>query len=235
MKTNKPTLLSLAVVLGACGHAQSAKSPDSMPTPVSNAAAAPAPADPAAGMSSTPVSATPTETQTASPSAASGMVADNTAGVPEAQPTLTDNQILGFTHAANVGEIEQGKLAQTKAKDSKVKAFAAMMVKDHTDADNKGKALAKKANLKPEPSPVTESLKTGAEAATTTLKSEMGADFDRGYVDTQVKEHQEVLDTLDQKLIPSATNADLKTYLADVRDAVAMHLQHAEDLQKQMK
>ena len=231
MKTNQPTLLSLAVVLGACGHAQSAKSPDSMSTPVSNAAAAPAPADPAAGVSTTPVSATPTETSTAG----SGMVADNTAGAPEAQPTLTDDQILGFTHAANVGEIEQGKLAQTKAKDSKVKAFAAMMVKDHTDEDNKGKALAKRANLKPEPSPTTESLKTGAEAATSTLKGEMGADFDRSYVDTQVREHQEVLDTLDQKLIPSATNADLKTYLADVRAAVAMHLQHAEDLQKQIK
>jgi putative membrane protein len=227
MKTNQPTLLSLAVVLGACGHAQPAKSPDSMSTPVSNAAAAPAPADPAAGISTIPLSATPT--------AGSGMVADNTAGAPEAQPTLTDNQILGFTHAANAGEIEQGRLAQRKAKDSKVKAFAAMMVKEHTDADNKGQALAKKANLKPEPSPTTESLKTGAEAATSTLKSEMGADFDRSYVDTQVKEHQDVLDTLDQKLIPSATNADLKTYLADVRAAVAMHLQHAEDLQKQMK
>ena len=231
MKTNQPTLLSLAVVLGACGHAQSAKSPDSISTPVGNAAAAPTPADPAAAISNAPVSATPTET----PTVGSRMVADNTAGAPEAQPTLTDNQILGFTHAANVGEIEQGRLAQTKAKDSKVKAFAAMMVKDHTDADNKGKALAKKANLKPEASPTTESLKTGAEAATLTLKSEMGADFDRSYVDTQVKEHQEVLDTLDQKLIPSATNADLKTYLADVRAAVAMHLQHAEDLQKQMK
>jgi putative membrane protein len=207
-----------------------------MSTPVSSAAAAPVPADPAAGASTTSAGTTPTEAQTAAnPGATSAMVADNTAGAPEAQPMLTDNQILGFTHAANVGEIEQGRLAQTKAKDAKVKAFAAMMVKDHTDADNKGKALAKKANLKPEPSPATDSLKSGAEAATATLKSEMGADFDRGYVDTQVKEHQEVLDSLDQKLIPSATNVDLKTYLAEVRDAVAMHLQHAEDLQKKMK
>ena len=162
------------------------------------------------------------------------MVADNTAGAPEAQAALTDNQILGFTHAANLGEIEQGRLAQTKAKESKVKAFAAMMVKEHTDADTKGQAIAKKTNLKPEPSPATDSLKTDAEAVTKSLKSEAAADFDKAYVDSQVTEHKAVLDSIDQKLIPAATNADLKGYLANVRTAVATHLQHAEDLQKEM-
>ena len=235
MKTDKSILLSIALALGACGHSPSAKSPEPTSS-MSKASAAPAPAAPATGAETTAVTTTPSGTQTSvSSSATSGMLADNTAGAPEAQPMLTDNQILGFTHAANLGEIEQGRLAQTKAKESKVKAFAAMMVKDHTDADNKGKALAKKANLVPEPSPATDSLKTGAEAATTALKNETGADFDKGYVDTQVKEHREVLESLDGKLIPSATNADLKTYLGDVRATVAMHLQHAEDLQKQMQ
>ena len=33
---------------------------------------------------------------------------------------------------------------------------------------------------------------------------ESGAGFDKSYVDTQVKEHQAVLDMIDQKLLPNA-------------------------------
>lgn len=50
----------------------------------------------------------------------------------------------------------------------------------------------------------------------------------------RVKEHQAVLDMLDQKLIPGATNSDLKCYLGEVRAKVVMHLQHARDLQQTM-
>ena len=65
-------------------------------------------------------------------------------------------------------------------------------------------------------------------------KSLKGTNFDASYVDTQVKEHQTVLDLLDQKLIPAAKSADVKAYLADVRPKIALHLQHARDLQKAM-
>jgi putative membrane protein len=70
-----------------------------------------------------------------------------------------------------------------------------------------------------------------AHGATATLKSESGADFDKGYVDTQVKEHQAVLDLIDQKPGPNAKNADVRAFLVEVRTKVATHLEHAQDLQ----
>ncbi len=152
----------------------------------------------------------------------------------EAMGTLTDEQIVEITHTANAGEIEQARLAQTKAKDGRVKRLAAMMIKDHSDADMKGMKLAKKASLTPSDSPTSTSLKSDAESNTASLKTQTGADFDKAYVDTQVKEHQAVLDMIDEKLSPNAKNADLKAYLTDVRAAVAMHLQHAKDLQSAM-
>ena len=230
MKITHSTALGIAAVLvGACGHTQSAAAPEQTTTSMSTSASPAAPANP-----SRTVDTAPTDTPSTG-NGTSGMVADNAPGSPEAQPAMTDNQILGFTHAANLGEIEQGRLAQTKAKESKVKAFATMMVKEHSDADARGQALAKKANLKPEPSPAMDSLKSDAESMTKSLKSEAPADFDKAYVDSQVTEHKAVLDSIDQKLIPSATNPDLKAYLANVRNAVATHLQHAEDLQKEMQ
>jgi putative membrane protein len=227
-----PSLFILA--LAACNHDTPAASPDNAPQPVSAVSTGSGPGD-AVGVSSSPLTPdagaamstggppTPLVDAHAAPAAAPAPVA------------LTDEQILLITHTANQGEIEQAKLAQSKAKDARVKKLAAMMIKDHKEADAKGVALAKKDKLSPAPSPDCTALESDASTATSTLKGKTGADFDAGYVDTQVKEHQAVLDTIDQKLIPAAKNADVSAYLAEVRPKVAMHLQHAQDLQKSMQ
>ena len=59
----------------------------------------------------------------------------------------TDAQILAFATAANKGEIAEGKLAETKATNAKVKAFARQMVADHTKMLAEGTAFAKKSRL----------------------------------------------------------------------------------------
>ena len=146
----------------------------------------------------------------------------------------TDEQILAIVHVANQGEIEQAKLALSKTKDPRVKKLAAMMQKDHTAADDKALSMGKRDRIELTPSKASAELESGANDNTQMLKGASGADFDKGYVDTQVKEHQDVLDTIDQKLVPNAKNADLRTYLAEVRTKVAMHLQHAKDLQAQL-
>ncbi|MEO6576979.1 MAG: DUF4142 domain-containing protein, partial [Polyangiaceae bacterium] len=51
--------------------------------------------------------------------------------------TLNDNEIAAIVAAANTGEVEQAKLAQTRAKDARVKKFAAHMVSEHTEAGQK--------------------------------------------------------------------------------------------------
>jgi putative membrane protein len=220
MKTASLHLVpSLVAVLAACGGDQAP-------------ANAPAPA-----MATTTDVAPATTTLPAAATAAAVTAAPATTTPPASAPpaTLTDEQILQVAHSADLGEIEQGTLALTKAKDARVKKLAKMMVSDHTAADTKGMALGKKNNLTPAASPVSTSLESDAQAATSTLKSATGADFDKAYVDAQVKEHQAVLDTIDQKLAPAAKNADLKAFLADVRPKIATHLQHAEDLQKAMQ
>jgi putative membrane protein len=158
------------------------------------------------------------------------------AGAPqETPPPLSDGEILQVTHAANLSEIEQGALAESKAKDARVRKLAVMMVRDHNTADAKGNILAKKAGIDLTPSPVSTSLQSDAQEATNALKAKSGADFDALYVDTQVKEHKAVLDLIDQKLVPAAKNAHVKEYLEDVRPKIATHLQHAQELQQAMQ
>jgi len=220
-------VVAMGVTIGCGGSDQPAKSPDETTTAAMTPPPPVTPGEPvaAAGAATTGREGDPSQTPPAALSTGNGT------SPTEAQPNLTDAQIVEITHTANTGEIEQAKLAQTKAKDARVKKFAAMMVKDHSEADAKGMKLAKKASLTPTASPTSESLASDAQSNTTALKSQVGTDFDKAYVDVQVKEHQAVLDTIDQKLVPSAQNADLKAYLADVRTAVATHLEHAKDLQ----
>jgi putative membrane protein len=199
----------LTVLLG-CGGDQPAKSPDNASTNEAN--------------SGVPAGAPEV-----------GIALDASAAPADVPTPLSDAQILQVVHTANLGEIEQAKLAQSKAKDVRVKKLAAMMLKDHTDADGKAMALAKGESLNLAPSSTNTSLESDAGSATSTLKSQNGADFDKGYVDTQVKEHQAVLDMIDQKLIPNAKSAGVKAFLAEVRPKIAMHLRHAQDLQTTMQ
>jgi putative membrane protein len=231
-------LVMAAFACGACGHNEPPNAPENTPDlPVSDAGPiAVTPEGPG------PVRASGDGTGAALASNGSSSGSSGTGDVPSANaplspdapasppPTLTDAQILEVTHVANRGEIDQARLAETRTKDARVKAFAAMMIKDHTDADSRGAALAKRQSLTLTPSPMSMILQGDAMGATATLKDGSTSNFDKNYVDTQVKEHQGVLDAIDQKLGPEATSADVKAYLNEVRARVAVHLQQAQAL-----
>jgi putative membrane protein len=146
--------------------------------------------------------------------------------------SLSDDQILHVLHTANAGEIEQGKLAQQKAKNARVKRFAAMMVKDHSDADKKGTEVAKKAKASPSSNDVSKSLESDAKQMTSSMSSQKGGEFDRSYIEAQVKEHQAVLDLFDKQLIPNAKSADVRALLQTLRPKIEGHLREAQDIQK---
>src|SRR3954463_7264406 len=56
----------------------------------------------------------------------------------------TNDRVFGYTHNADNGEIALGKLAEQKATNPKVKAYAREMVTDHTAMMNQSHALMTK-------------------------------------------------------------------------------------------
>ncbi len=58
-----------------------------------------------------------------------------------------------------------------------------------------------------------------------------GASFDRAYTANEVTYHENLLGAIDQVLIPSAQNGELKALLEQTRPAVVDHLRHAKELQ----
>ena len=202
---------SLVFAIGCGGE----PAPKTVTTTTTNPAPAPAP--------------TPAPAETA-PNA--GMGGEAPPGIPPMTAVpLTDAQIAAISAAANRGEVEQGKLATGKAKDAKVKKFAAMMTLHHGDADKGETALLKKQNLTPEESTTSTQLTLESSRLVESLRALAGTEFDKAYIDAQVKEHTAILETMDTKLLPAVQNADLKTGLTAMRAKVDAHLKEAQAIQ----
>jgi putative membrane protein len=217
---------------------------------VANAPDAVPPAEPPADMSrpqpdpaTTPApNGEPTNTPPSAPPPQSlnDTTPSNAAAMPQvpstiAKPTrLSENQIVMITQLANTSEVEQAKLAQSKAKSPSVKKFAAMMFRDHTEAKNEQAKLYKRLNLTAVQSQDAAALKDDADRATGSLRGAEGQAFDVAYIDAQVDVHQKVLDAIDKDLLPAATQQELIDDLKKMRTTVDAHLKEAKSLQAQL-
>lgn len=151
-----------------------------------------------------------------------------------AQSGPNDAQIAAIVVTANQVDIDAGQLAAQRSRSAPVQSFARLMVTDHGSVNQQATALARKLNLTPEDNPTSAGLKQGGQDNLKRLQALQGEGFDRAYVDHEVEYHQTVLQALDQTLIPSAKNEELKALLVKVRPAFVAHLQHAKELQTQL-
>ena len=144
---------------------------------------------------------------------------------------INDAQIASIVVTANQVDIDAGKLATSRSTNDDIKAFARLMVTDHTAVNKSATDLAAKLKVTPQDNATSQSLKADGEKHLAYLKTLKGAAFDKAYIDREVAYHQQVIDALDKTLIPGATNAELKALLVKVRPAFVAHLEHAKRLQ----
>lgn len=150
------------------------------------------------------------------------------------EPPLQDGQILAVILAANDGEVQAAELARRNAVGDEVKQFAATMLSHHTQALGKARVVQTKARLQAEETDTSTKLKSDAATLVADLRTKKGREFDRAYVDSQVKAHREVLALLDDRVLPGAQNVELKAQAAELRRTVADHLIKAEALQQKL-
>jgi len=153
----------------------------------------------------------------------------------DAPPNLSDPEVAHVAVTANAIDVDLARVAQARAGDSAVRAFAATMIRDHSAVNEQAAALAARLGVTPQDNAVSRSLADGAARARATLNALHADAFDRAYIDREVAYHQAVLDALDQLLIPTTENAELKQLLTDVRPAIAAHLGHATQLQAALR
>jgi putative membrane protein len=117
-----------------------------------------------------------------------------------------------------ISEVDAGRLAQDKGKSQPVKDFGAMMVKDHSAANEKLQTLAASKNI---------TLPTSASVSQMATKAKLdvlsGDTFDKSYVKGQISAHRQTI-ALFRKEISSGQDADAKAFATATLPTLRAHL-----------
>ena len=144
---------------------------------------------------------------------------DGSQGVTPAKASARDRNFMMQAAQGGMAEVQMAQLALKKTNNSRVRDFAQMMVKDHSDLN---------AKLTPMATAVGVSLPTrlsNADAgALSRLSRQSGSTFDRNYMAAQRSAHTKAL-ALFQDAGAQADNGNLRNFFAQNAPIIAMHLQ----------
>jgi putative membrane protein len=146
-----------------------------------------------------------------------------------------DAQIAHIAYMAGQIDIKAANLALQKSQNKEVRDFAENMVKDHTAVNDQALALVKKLKVTPEDNDTSKALVKKADEEEASLKKLSGAAFDKAYAENEVAYHKTVNGALETVLIPSASNADLKSLLETGLKIFQGHEMHAEHVAQSLK
>jgi putative membrane protein len=131
-----------------------------------------------------------------------------------------------FKNAAEGGisEVDAGTLAQSKGTSQAVKDFGAMMVKDHTAANDKLKTIAAAENVK-----LPTSASVGQMAAKAKLEMLSGDTFDKSYIKNQLKAHRRTV-ALFKKEVATGQDAQAKAFATETLPTLQAHLKKIHEI-----
>ena len=147
-----------------------------------------------------------------------------------AQGTVDDKTHTFMNDAAEAGmaEVEIAKLAKDRAQNPRVKNFAEMMIKDHSDANNKLQTIARDKSV------TLPSTLGKHQDHLEDLSKKKGAEFDKAYMKMMVNGHEDVVKEF-EKCSQNGTDPDVKTFAAQTLPTVRMHLDSAKAINKALK
>lgn len=149
-------------------------------------------------------------------------------------PALSDANIAAIVVGANNIDISAGKIALQRSSNDAVKKFANRMIVDHKSVLGSAVDLVTKLGVTPVNNDLAFTLAEQSKNHEAQLKTLSGQAFDKAYIDHEVAYHQAVIGVIENQLIPSATNAELKALLVSVLPAFKAHLQHCQMIQKEL-
>lgn len=135
-----------------------------------------------------------------------------------------DSSFIKNAAEGGLAEVELGQLAQQKATNPAVKEFGAMMVTDHTAANDKLKtvAAAKQVSLPDSPSLMQKASKRKLEMMS-------GDSFDKSYVKGMIEDHKADIKEF-QKEATDGKDPEVKAFAVATLPTLKMHLQKIQTI-----
>jgi putative membrane protein len=137
------------------------------------------------------------------------------------------NDDQGFVQeAANGGlmEVELGRYAEQNASNPRVKNFGAMMVRDHSKANDELKSIAAGKNIT-----LPATMDDNHMNMVNELKKKSGADFDRDYIKEMVDDHEKDVDKF-RKQAEDGTDPELKSFASKTLPVLIAHQDSAKSI-----
>jgi putative membrane protein len=139
-----------------------------------------------------------------------------------------DKKFLATAAQSDVNEIKLGQLAEQKASNPAVKAFAKKMVTEHKQMTASMKPFATQWGVAPPTD-----LDSDHQEVYQKLNGLSGADFDKEYIDGMVKDHAKALDEFTSEA-KSTKDAAFRAAVLKGKTKVAAHKNMAYDLKKKL-
>lgn len=140
-----------------------------------------------------------------------------------------DSKFAVEASSGGMTEVQLGELAQQKASSQQVKDFGAMMVRDHSKANDELKAIAGNKNITLPPAPGEDHMDHIKK-----LSEKSGKEFDKDYMKLMVKDHEDDIDKF-EKCSKDAKDADLKAYAAKTLPTLREHYNAAKKIYDAVK
>ena len=140
-----------------------------------------------------------------------------------------DQDFAVNTAIAGMTEIQAGQIAQQKGMSKDVKDYGEMMVKDHTAAADKLKAIATQKNIT-----LPTTLTPDAQKNIDDLQKVDGKKFDKDYLSMMVSDHKKVISAFEDES-KNGSDADIRAFADSTLHTLRMHLDKAEKCEKMEK
>jgi len=151
----------------------------------------------------------------------------------EPSAALNDATIVAIFDAANTADIETGQLAVERGTTKKIRDFGAMLVHDHRIVRQQGRDLAEQLGVTPTP-PADDASAMAHADVMARLRATQGADFDKAFLDHEVRFHEDVINAVRTTLLPAIENGEVKAFVVNVVPAFDAHRIAAETLRKKL-
>ena len=148
---------------------------------------------------------------------------------------MGDAEVLGIIIAVDENEIIAAAEAQKKKVSPEVKAYAKKLHQEHGKNAVATIKLGEKIDTTPVETAAVDQLRIKGAGELAMLLPKEGDEFGSAYMAAMVKNHEEVLTMIDQKLTPMAKSEELKEHLTKTRGHIAMHLEEAKKIHSGMK
>jgi len=158
----------------------------------------------------------------------SGSLGSTATGEPAgAQSQITQaaqdpQQFIKMAYQENLAEVKAGQAAQQKSQNQQTKDFAQSLVQDHQQALDQLKKLADQKNVQ-----VSDQLDARHQRMIDELSSLSGADFDKRFMNSQIRAHKHAL-SLYQQAAQNNTDSDVKQFAQQNVATLQHHLQMAQ-------